>query len=187
MCIGMLSARCGSNTFLRLQPLCLPLYIFCDFNAVLFLALAENFKPSLILLSLGIAGGFAPPTPDAIHVITKESETTPLNIVSQVRPPGTGSVQDLAPKSLHAKDTTNSLVDELHGILKELPTEQPPGSEDIYGLNTSIMWGDDGFQWQNGGPQGCGGGSSMIQATEEQKEKFKRAVAIVDELVGTGE
>ena len=74
-------------------------------------------------------------------------------------------------------------MDELYGILKELPVELPPGSEDIYGLNTSIMWADDTLQWQNGGPQGCGGGSSEVQATEEQKEKFKRAVAIVDELV----
>lgn len=129
-------------------------------------------------------GGFAPPTPDAVHVITKESENTSLNIASQVRPHGTASLLDPASNSLHAEDTTNSLVDELHAILKELPTEQPPGSEDIYGMNTSIMWGDDTLQWQNGGPQGCGGGSSMVQVTEEQKNKFKRAVAIVDELVG---
>jgi hypothetical protein len=138
-----------------------------------------------MLLSSGITGGFAPPTPDAIHAISRESAEHPLIVVSQVRPPGTGSVQNLEPKSFHPKETTNALVDELHGILKELPTEQPPGSEDIYGLNTSIMWGDDGFQWQNGGPQGCGGGSSMVKATEVEKEKFKRAVAIVDELVQT--
>lgn len=131
---------------------------------------------------LGIAGGFAPPTPDAVHVITKESPTTSLSVVSHVRPHGTPSLLASAPKSI-APDDSNSLVDELYGILKELPVELPPGSEDIYGLNTSIMWADDTLQWQNGGPQGCGGGSSEVQATEEQKEKFKRAVAIVDELV----
>jgi hypothetical protein len=84
---------------------------------------------------------------------------------------------------LHAEDG-NPLVEELHGILRELPTEYPPGSEDIYGLNTSIMWQDEVLQWQNGGPQGCGGGTSMVQATEAQKEKFRRAVTIVDELIG---
>ena len=131
----------------------------------------------------GIAGGFAPPTPDAVHVITKESENASLTVASQVRPHGTRALLEPASKSLHADDS-HSLVVELHGILKDLPTEQPPGSEDIYGMNTSIMWADDTLQWQNGGPQGCGGGTSMVQPTEEQKEKFKRAIAIVDELVG---
>lgn len=39
------------------------------------------------------------------------------------------------------------------------------------------------MEWCNGGPQGCGGGTSTVQATEEQKTKFKRAVEIVKELV----
>lgn len=67
--------------------------------------------------------------------------------------------------------------------MRSIPTEQPPGSEDIYGLDTSIMWGSDDLEWMNGGPQGCGGGSSFVQATEEEKAKFKRAVEIVKELV----
>ncbi|KAG6835244.1 hypothetical protein H0H93_003580, partial [Arthromyces matolae] len=64
----------------------------------------------------------------------------------------------------------------------ELPTEFPPGSEDIYGLDTSIAWGSEDLEWVNGGPQGCGGGPSEVQATDEQKAKFKRAVDIVQEL-----
>lgn len=67
--------------------------------------------------------------------------------------------------------------------MKELPTEQPPGSEDIYGLNTGIVWGSSNLEWANGGPQGCGGGKSTVQVTEEQKAKFKRAVEIVKQLV----
>jgi len=78
---------------------------------------------------------------------------------------------------------TASLVDELHTILKSLPTESPPGSEDIYGLDTSIAWGSDDLQWMNGGPQGCGGGQSEVQATSDDKKKFKRAVEIVNKLV----
>jgi len=80
-------------------------------------------------------------------------------------------------------DTAEALIDELHGILKELPMESPPGSEDIYGLDTSIAWGSDDLQWMNGAPVGCGGGTSTIQPTEEQKAKFKRAVEIVHKLV----
>ncbi|TFY54976.1 hypothetical protein EVJ58_g8542 [Rhodofomes roseus] len=69
------------------------------------------------------------------------------------------------------------------GILKSIPTEQPPGSEDIYGLDTSIAFGSDDLMWMNGGPAGCGTGRSTVQATEEDKAKFKRAVKIVQELL----
>lgn len=37
--------------------------------------------------------------------------------------------------------------------------------------------------WMNGGPSGCGGGESYVQATDAQKAKFKRAVDIVHKLV----
>ncbi|KAG6906391.1 hypothetical protein DXG01_014157 [Tephrocybe rancida] len=132
-------------------------------------------------LQKGIVGGFAPPTPDAIHTITKASGNPSLIVASAIRPEGTRNLQDAAPKSLSAGDH-DVLIDELHKILKELPTEQPPGSEDIYGLNTSIAWGSDDLEWRNGGPAGCGGGQSFVQPTQEQKEKFKRAVEIIQGL-----
>ncbi|KAF8878800.1 hypothetical protein CPB84DRAFT_1793827 [Gymnopilus junonius] len=135
-------------------------------------------------LQKGITGGFAPPTPDAIFTITQPLNTELLTITSAIRPAGTPSLQEIAPKFINAKkDHTAALVEELHNILKELPTESPPGSEDIYGLDTSIAWGSDDLEWINGGPQGCGGGTSSVQATDEQKAKFKRAVDIVNELV----
>ncbi|KAJ3528641.1 hypothetical protein NM208_g10109 [Fusarium decemcellulare] len=77
------------------------------------------------------------------------------------------------------------VIDELRGILKDLPTEQPPGSEDIYGLDTGIVWAsndDDGWVWTNGGPQGCGGGESFVHASADQKAQFARAVDIVYEI-----
>ncbi|KAG8697323.1 hypothetical protein FRC09_007940 [Ceratobasidium sp. 395] len=135
-----------------------------------------------VRLQHGITGGFAPPTPSAIHQLTRSSDE-PANIFiqSMVRPDGEASLNDLGPKQLPVDDHAH-LVEELHSILKELPTEQPPGSQDIYGLDTSIAWGSDDLEWTNGGPQGCGGGVSDVQATPEQKEKFKRAVDIVTEL-----
>ena len=78
---------------------------------------------------------------------------------------------------------TVSLVEELYGILKTIPTESPRGSQDIYGLDTSIAWFSDDLEWMNGSPQGCDGGISEVQPTEEEKAKFKRAVDIVHELV----
>ncbi|KAG5349665.1 hypothetical protein C0989_002469 [Termitomyces sp. Mn162] len=129
----------------------------------------------------GITGGFAPPTPDYIYTLTKPSNATNLLVTSAVRHAGSPQLQDALPRSLPAADY-DALIDELHSILKELPMESPPGSEDIYGLDTSIAWGSDDLEWCNGGPQGCGGGTSEVQATDEQKAKFRRAVDIVNEL-----
>jgi hypothetical protein len=106
-------------------------------------------------------------------------------VLSSIREPGTPALSDAAPKSISASDSsTTKLVDELESILKGLPTESPPGSEDIYGLDTSIMFGSNNLEWQNGGPQGCGGGFSEVKVTDAQKADFKRAVEIVTELVG---
>ncbi|KZP28235.1 hypothetical protein FIBSPDRAFT_1039664 [Athelia psychrophila] len=135
-------------------------------------------------LQHGIAGGFAPPTPAAIFTVTAALNQPHLSISSATRQDGTAGLQDALPKSLStAESDTTALVDELHGILKAIPVESPPGSEDIYGLDTSIAWGSDDLQWCNGGPQGCGSGYSEVKATDGDKAKFKRAVAIVNELV----
>ncbi|KAG6828154.1 hypothetical protein H0H92_009005 [Tricholoma furcatifolium] len=131
-----------------------------------------------------ITGGFAPPTPSAVHTIDKASEGSSLSITSAIRAFGTPELQAPQLKSVPS-DPHAALVEELHEILKEIPTEQPPGSQDIYGLDTSIAWLSDDLQWWNGGPQGCGGGESSVQPTEEQRQKFKRAVDIVHELTGT--
>lgn len=135
-------------------------------------------------VSTGIVGGFAPPTPDAIYTLTQPLNSSELLIRSAVRPDGTPGLQDALPKCISSEDEyTVRLVDELHGILKVIPTEVPQGSEDIYGLNTSIAWFSEDLQWINGGPQGCSGGISAVQPTEDDKAKFKRAVEIVNELV----
>ncbi|KAI8974034.1 hypothetical protein BD414DRAFT_189248 [Trametes punicea] len=134
-------------------------------------------------LQHGITGGFAPPTPESIVTITGIPSQNLLNITSAVRPKGTPSLQDAVPKSISAANAhTAALVNELKDILKSIPTESPPGSEDIYGMDTSIAFGCDDFMWMNGGPQGCGHGESTVKATEEDKAKFKRAVHIVEEL-----
>lgn len=131
----------------------------------------------------GITGGFAPPTPSAIYVLTRaKSQPADFVVTSAVRLDGTASLVDALPKKIPV-DPHSRLIDELHSILKEIPTESPPGSQDIYGLDTSIAWGSDDLQWCNGGPSGCGGGISNIQASEEDKKKFKRAVEIVNELL----
>ncbi|KAF9043580.1 hypothetical protein BDZ89DRAFT_1034436 [Hymenopellis radicata] len=99
-------------------------------------------------LQKGITGGFAPPTPNAIITVTRPLNQNTLNITSAVREIGTKGLAAAVPKSIpHPEE----LADELHSILKELPTEQPPGSQDIYGLDISIAWGSDDLMWCNGG------------------------------------
>jgi len=133
----------------------------------------------------GIAGGFAPPQPSAIQTVIRDNSSTSLQISSVKDLKNFSTLSEVQPKSLDLGDLdVTSLVDELHSILKELPTERPPGSEDIYGFDIGIAWGSGDLEWANGGPQGCSGGFSEVQATDEQKAKFKRAVEIVDVLAG---
>jgi len=133
------------------------------------------------LIALGITGGFAPPTPSLI--ITIDASNNNLSISIAKREDG---YPDLAPPTLNtvAFADHEAVIDELHSILKELPAEQPPGSEDIYKLDTSIAWQSDDLEWWNGGPQGCGGGESFVNADEEQRKNFKRAVEIIEEISG---
>ena len=133
----------------------------------------------------GIAGGFAPPQPSAIQTVIRDNSSTSLQISSVKDLQDFRTLSEVQPKSLDLGDLdVTSLVDELHSILKELPTERPPGSEDIYGFDIGIAWGSEDLEWANGGPQGCVGGFSEVQATDDQKAKFKRAVEIVDVLAG---
>ncbi|KAH7193972.1 uncharacterized protein B0J16DRAFT_381842 [Fusarium flagelliforme] len=134
-----------------------------------------------VRLQKGITGGFAPPTPSLIIIIDASNNNLSISIAK--REDGT---PDLAPSASKIIDFAEheAVIDELHSILKGLPTEQPPGSEDIYRLDTSIAWQSDDIEWWNGGPQGCGGGESFVNADEEQRKNFMRAVEIIEEISG---
>ncbi|KAI9926538.1 hypothetical protein ASPWEDRAFT_176490 [Aspergillus wentii DTO 134E9] len=140
-----------------------------------------------IRLQKGITGGFAPPTPTAIYQLYKESEGSSIKVSKSEREDGTPSLGAALEKSLDASDEALDLVDELYNILKELPIEQPAGSEDIYGHDTSIAWFDNDFQWLNGSHSGVQGGSSYVQASADQKKLFERAIEIVQSLVDMAE
>lgn len=64
---------------------------------------------------------------------------------------------------------------------QDLPQNEP-GSDDYYGLDTSIAFGSDDLKWMNVGPEGCGSSGSDVKASDEEKAKFKRAVDIVNHL-----
>ena len=69
----------------------------------------------------------------------------------------------------------------------ELPVELPPGSEDLYGMNTSLWLSDSLRRWHNGAPSGCVHGRSEVRPTDAQRTAFaavvERILAFVDEWV----
>jgi hypothetical protein len=128
-------------------------------------------------LPSGITGGFAPPEPKAVKSVAYTAKTNTLQITS--------SASGLAQTEVQKDHTVDALVKELQSILKSIPSGDPQSGEDIYGLDTSIAWGSDELEWRNVNSGGCGGTGS-VQVTDEHKKKFKRALAIADELVAKG-
>ena len=128
------------------------------------------------------------PTINAIHRITQPKDSKNLIINSAVRPDVAADLPGFAAKAISSSDQhTASLLEELQSILESIRAESPPGSEDIYGMDTSIFWASDDLQWVNRAPDGCNHGTSEVIPTEEEKAKFKRAVEIVKELTGKEE
>ncbi|CAO3629218.1 unnamed protein product [Cunninghamella blakesleeana] len=138
-----------------------------------------------IVVREGITGGFVGPTiKRAVQIDGDESQGASIQ-VSDLKA-GTKADYNTLGGDLMGKNKAflSSFIPEIKDLLKTLPIEEPAGSEDIYGLDTSITFFSDDFNWQNGGPGGCGHGKSSTQATEEQKEKFK---ALVDLIYSTGQ
>lgn len=134
---------------------------------------------------IGIVSGFVPPNPSAVHDLTLEAQDTPhILLLSQF--PSNPEAQPLKPKNIPVSEDTTSLVKELEGILRKLPKEEVP-SADIYGRNIGIFWqGQDGFEWVNSAPQGCGASEGSTVVTEDDKKAFDRAVEITEVLVKRG-
>ncbi|KAF7364364.1 hypothetical protein MSAN_01096800 [Mycena sanguinolenta] len=117
-----------------------------------------------------------------------------IAVTLATREDGTPDLSSALPKSLPTASSSSSFssdvaspISELHAVLKTLPLEDSSDSEDTYGMDVGIIWGSDDLEWCNSGPAGCTGGKSMVQATPEEKEKLKRAVEIVSELVERAE
>lgn len=138
----------------------------------------------------GIAGGFAPPVPSALHHLSLEAQDTPhILLLSQFPSNPAPEQQDLRPKNIPISGDTTSLVKELEAILRKLPTEKVP-SKDIYNRNIGIFWqGPDGFEWVNSAPEGCGSfedTTTTVTVTEDNRKAFDRAVEITEVLVKRG-
>ncbi|KAK5992166.1 hypothetical protein PT974_05566 [Cladobotryum mycophilum] len=128
-------------------------------------------------LQKGILGGFIPPRPTAIYTVTRDNAASSIEVTVQTAE----NSMEPASKEFPVKDY-EARINRILGILKQLPTENPPQSEDIFGLNIGISWMSDDFQWVNSAPQGCIPGISDKPATDEEKVLFEEAVDIVTDI-----
>ncbi|KAI9473751.1 MAG: hypothetical protein EXX96DRAFT_487566 [Benjaminiella poitrasii] len=132
-----------------------------------------------VVLREGIVGGFAGPT--IKHVVDIKGDDTGATIMQASLKPE--SKTDYHTQSGGASiEQIASILDTLKQQLQTLPTEEPTGSEDIYGQDISLSFFSDDFQWSNGGSEGCSQGESAVKATPEEKEKFKELVNLVKGL-----
>ncbi|KAI8973798.1 hypothetical protein BDF20DRAFT_837696 [Mycotypha africana] len=129
-----------------------------------------------VILREGIVGGFAGPIVN--QVVDIKGDSSGAMIMHATLKPDTKADYHTQAGGASAEELSDFL-DRLKAQLKELPTEDPVGSEDIYGEDVSLSFFSDEFQWSNGGPEGCTQGESNKKATPEQKEKFKELVKLV--------
>ncbi|KAH6570083.1 hypothetical protein BASA50_010149 [Batrachochytrium salamandrivorans] len=70
----------------------------------------------------------------------------------------------------------HSLVNEAVTAFQSLPIEDPPGSIDLYHMDTTIMIEAPGFRWRNTPNQGCSITPTIMEPTSEQLKIFKSFV-----------
>ncbi|KAF8188861.1 hypothetical protein K438DRAFT_1936204 [Mycena galopus ATCC 62051] len=127
----------------------------------------------------GITSGIADSFAKAVYTITPNSDSTKLEVTEGVREDGTAHVQSVqaAQTPSLAYDAAASLIDELHGLLLNLPIGFP--EKDPYKINRSIIWQSDEFVWRNSWQPDCRDPSDV----EPDHGKFMRAVQIIEELL----
>ncbi|KAI6144981.1 hypothetical protein BKA82DRAFT_4169049 [Pisolithus tinctorius] len=135
-----------------------------------------------VVLQRGITGGFAPPTPEALHMLAVSEDSTELTITSQIRPFGTPTLQPAVTTTLAIDDGDVMLLAELKDILSSIPP-QYPGAQDCYGRDISIVAIQDSVQAAMGGVPYGSVADNACQPTAEHVAKFNRAARIVMELV----
>lgn len=141
---------------------------------------------SCVYRNAGIATGFAPAMPTAIYTLERAEGDT-ISVAIATRVPPARDLGEVVPKTLSADEPkVSALVDELHGLLKELPTDRDDLAN--ISLDVGIEWASDDLQWRNTAPTGRGDRNpSDGLVGSEEKKKFKRAVEIVDELIAMAE
>ncbi len=110
-----------------------------------------------------------------------------MTIDTHIRPEGSRDLQGPTTKTVAGShgSTVDALVSELEELLQGIP-QSDERSADIYGLDIGIFFGSDQVQWRNGAFEGCDAGAAGDAPSDDETNKFKRAVAISEELVALG-
>lgn len=149
--------------------------------ATLLLSTLTTAKMQLMLRE-GIVGGFVAPKTTRIIEISQDEGSA--MIVHHVLPNGAPRDAFYSTQGSLSPAQVQALESQLL-VLKQLPNQQPPFGEDIFGLDTSIMYqDDDGFTWANGGPEGCSRSSGGPQVSPQQKEQFRSLVNAIIAIAG---
>ncbi len=124
---------------------------------------------TFVVLTEGIVGGFVPPDVSErilIREVIAEDGAATYWIWTMRRPRSFF-------KGHLSKGSFDALMSEVEALgIWGLPMEKPEGSEDIYGMDTSIDLSIGKRSWRNGAPGGCIHGESEVQASEDQKRRF---------------
>ncbi|KAJ3115267.1 hypothetical protein HK098_007005 [Nowakowskiella sp. JEL0407] len=130
-----------------------------------------------ITLAAGVTGGFREPEPSLqVALVIKKDKSVKLTSHVKVNKNyvSTQSVPDFS--SLEVSAFASDVI----SIFKNLPTESPPGSSDIYGFDISINIDSPDLRWENRPNSGCVASESSVKPSESQKQQFK---AVADKLI----
>ncbi|KAI7879313.1 hypothetical protein K492DRAFT_178863 [Lichtheimia hyalospora FSU 10163] len=132
-----------------------------------------------LTLREGIVGGFVGPTLKKVVEIRGDANSGATVMQMSLKPEAKNDY--LTQSGAVSTEQVTSLIGMIKQQLEQLPVEEPFGSEDIYGLDTAIMFSVDDFHWANGGgPEGCTGNQeSTRKATPEQKQVFAELVDMI--------
>ena len=140
----------------------------------------EKESADYILVTEGIVGGFVPPHIRQRTIIIAGDDKVHVFVMKhpQRNKPATYLRGSLSVKRF---DKLLSAIEEKN--LWSLPVEQPTGSQDIYGMDTSLAVRIGKKSWRNGGPEGCVHGQSKVQASDTQRKQFGRILKLTQDLV----
>ncbi|RHZ56072.1 hypothetical protein Glove_406g38 [Diversispora epigaea] len=128
-----------------------------------------------IQLTEGIVGGFKPATVRR-RVEIEGDENGGIILHSTLKESKGNKNKYKTFQGVLTSQQVGTFINNTKTTLTSLPTEDPMSGQDIYGFDTSIEFYSEGFEWRNGGPEGCGGQESEFSPTPEQKALFQELI-----------
>ena len=138
--------------------------------------------PTHILVTYGINGGIAAAHVRKRVVILEDADGAVIYVMEQA---------DYSTKATYKEgrltaDELAALVEELsEATLFDLPTHEPAGTADIYGMDTSLRVRIGDRRWENRGAGGCIRMEPSVKPTAAQKAELESNVERVSDLAAS--